>query len=65
MRIIYQGTDAETSATTVATFLESKGIAAGTAVIEYQGTIHAPGDRLDLPLIEGSTLNAFRIVAGG
>ena len=46
-------------------FLDSKGIAAGTAVVEYQGEIHAPGDSLDMPLVDGATLNAFRIVAGG
>ena len=65
MKIVYQGKAEETDAATVGVFLEGKGIAAGTAVVEYQGTIHAPGDSLDLPLVEGAVLNAFRIVAGG
>ncbi|MBQ6338935.1 MAG: hypothetical protein IJI36_07315 [Kiritimatiellae bacterium] len=65
MKITYQGAAEETTAPTVGAFLDGKGIAAGTAVVEYQGTIHAPGDSLDLPLVEGAELNAFRIVAGG
>lgn len=65
MKIVYQGTAEETTALTVGAFLADKGIAAGTAVVEYQGAIHAPGDSLDLPLEEGAALNAFRIVAGG
>ncbi|MBR1587883.1 MAG: thiamine biosynthesis protein ThiS [Kiritimatiellae bacterium] len=65
MRITYQGTAEETSAPTVGAFLEGKGVAAGTAVVEYQGEIRAPGDSLDMPLVEGAALNAFRIVAGG
>ena len=65
MKIVYQGKEEETAAATVGAFLEGKGIAAGTAVVEYQGAIHAPGDSLDLPLAEGAAPNAFRIVAGG
>ena len=65
MKIVYQGTVEHTDATTVGMFLEGKGVAAGTAVVEYQGEIHAPGDSLDIPLSDGATLNAFRIVAGG
>lgn len=65
MKIAYQGNSEETTALTVGAFLEGKGVAAGTAVVEYQGEIHAPGDSLDMPLVEGATLNAFRIVAGG
>ena len=65
MKIVYQGKPEETSAPTVGAFLEGKGVSAGTAVVEYQGEIRAPGDRLDMPLVEGATLNAFRIVAGG
>lgn len=65
MKITYQGKPEETTALTVGAFLEGKGVAAGTAVVEYQGEIYAPGDSLDMPLAEGATLNAFRIVAGG
>lgn len=65
MKIVYQGTIEETTASTVCAFLEGKGVATGTAVVEYQGEIHAPGDSLDIQLVEGATLNAFRIVAGG
>lgn len=65
MKIVYQGTTEETDAPTVGAFLEGKGVAAGTAVVEYQGEIHAPGDCLDIPLADGAALNAFRIVAGG
>ena len=65
MKIVYQGKEEETAAPAVGAFLEGKGIAAGTAVVEYQGEIHAPNDSLDMPLVEGATLNAFRIVAGG
>ena len=65
MKIVYQGNTEETEASTVGAFLDGKGIAAGTAVVEYQGAIHAPGDSLDMPLVDGATLNAFRIVAGG
>ena len=65
MKISYQGNSEETTALTVGAFLEGKGVASGTAVVEYQGEIHAPGDSLDMPLVEGATLNAFRIVAGG
>lgn len=65
MKIVYQGTEEETAAHTVGEFLASKRVASGTAVVEYQGEILAPGDSLDMPLAEGATLNAFRIVAGG
>ena len=65
MQIVYQGKLEETAATTVAEFLEGKGIRSGTSVVEYQGEVKAPGDNLDMPLSEGASLNAFRIVAGG
>lgn len=65
MKVVYQGKDVNTNADTVRKFLSEKGIVDGTAVVEYQGTIHAPGDNLDIPLVEGGVLNAFRIVAGG
>jgi len=65
MTIVYQGTAEETNAPTVGAFLAGKGVAEGTAVVEFQGMIHAPGDSLDIPLADGAALNAFRIVAGG
>ena len=65
MKIVYQGTAEETDASTVAAFLEGKGVATGMAVVEYQGEIHAPGDSLDIQIVDGAALNAFRIVAGG
>ncbi len=65
MKIVYQGTETETSAPTVGAFLEGRGVAPGTAVVEYAGAVYAPGDSLDVPLAEGASLNAFRIVAGG
>ena len=65
MKIVYQGKEEETTVLTVGEFLKGKGVAAAAAVVEYQGGIHAPGDNLDMPLVENATLNAFRIVAGG
>ena len=66
MTIKYQGTDEETSATTVAAFLSEKGVNAKTAIVEYVGEIYgADSDLSTLALAEGVELNVFNIVSGG
>ena len=66
MKIRYQGRCEETSAATVAAFLEEKGVGAKTAIVEYGGEIYgADRDLAALPLAEGAELNVFNIVSGG
>lgn len=65
MTITYQGKTTETSATTVAEFLSSQGLATSEAVIEYNGEIVSGDAAQSLALADGAELNAFRIVAGG
>ena len=64
MTIIYQGKKTETSATTVAEFLE-KEAGAWRSVVEYNGDVLAGETALDVPLSDGAVLNAYRIVSGG
>ena len=66
MKINYQGNDEETTATTVAAFLEGKGVNAKTAIVEYDGEIYgADSDLSAVPLTDGAELNVFNIVSGG
>ena len=65
MKIKYQGNDAETDATTVMAFLESRGVKTGEIVAEYEGGILSGKTAFATPLEEGAELNVFRIVAGG
>ena len=65
MKVKYQGNDAETDATTVAAFLESRGVKTGEIVAEYKGGILSGEAAFAAPLEEGAELNVFRIVAGG
>ncbi|MGN0854886.1 MAG: hypothetical protein ACI4R9_05125 [Kiritimatiellia bacterium] len=64
MKIRYQGNEEETSATTVAAFLASRGGAAN-AVVEYKGEILDATALAVTPLEDGAELNAYRIVSGG
>lgn len=66
MKIVYQGAEVETSASTVAGFLAERGVDAAKALVEYKGEVHASGEGLDaLSIEEGAELNVFAIVAGG
>ena len=62
MKIIYQGKERETDAATVAAFLESVGVNASGAIIEYKGDVLADASAA---LEEGAELNVFKIVSGG
>ena len=66
MKIKYQGNDEETAATTVAAFLEGKGVTTKTAIVEYGGEIYgADSDLSAVQLTDGAELNVFNIVSGG
>lgn len=64
MKIIYQGKVEETSAATVAEFLEGR-VRLLAAVVEYKGEAYPPGADLSMPLEDGAELNVFHMVAGG
>ena len=65
-KLVYQGVAEETAADSIADFLRTKGVDSSLAIIELDGEIFAPGE---LPpskeFSDGSTLNVFRLVAGG
>ena len=66
MKIVYQGKPVETSAASVAAFLDANGVSAATSIVEYRGEIYGVGsDLAGLALEDGAELNVFRIVAGG
>ena len=66
MKIVYQGKPVETSAASVAAFLEERGVGPDAAIVEYCGEIHCErSDLSSLALSEGAELNVFQIVSGG
>ena len=65
MKIIYQGKETETPPATVGAFLAANGAGGSGVVIEYKGEILSAADAASVPLEDGASLNAFKIVAGG
>ena len=65
MKITYQGNETETSAATVAAYLNEVGIAAKGSIVELDGAILAAAAAAITSLHEGAELNVYRIVAGG
>ena len=65
MKIKYQGNETETSAATVAAYLNEVGIAAKGSIVELDGAIIAADAAATTSLREGSELNVYKIVAGG
>lgn len=66
MKIVYQGQEAETDATSVAGFLAERGVKAAQAIVEYAGEVYAPGsDLAALELKPGAALDVFKLTAGG
>lgn len=64
--IAWQGRAVETEAENVAAFLAELGVAAEQSVVEWNGEVFAPGEDLSaVPLSDGGSLSAFRVVAGG
>ena len=66
MKVVYQGSEAETGATSVAGFLAERGVDAARAIVEYAGEVYAPGsDLAALELKPGAALDVFKLTAGG
>ena len=66
MKIVYQGEAVETTATTVAEFLSARGVDPAKAIVEYGGEVYAPGaDLAGLALVDGASLDVFKMTAGG
>ena len=66
MKVVYQGSSVETTAKTVAEFLSARGVDPAKAIVEYGGEVYAPGaDLSSLALVDGATLDVFKLTAGG
>ena len=65
MKITYQGNETETSAATVAAYLNEVGIDAKGSIVELDGAIIAADAAATTSLREGAELNVYKIVAGG
>ena len=66
MNIKYQGEPIETAAKTVAEFLSARGVDTAKAIVEYGGEVYAPGADLSaLALVDGASLDVFKMTAGG
>ena len=66
MKIVYQGEAVETTAATVAGFLSARGVDPAKAIVEYGGEVYAPGADLSvLTLVDGASLDVFKMTAGG
>ena len=66
MKIVYQGEAVETTATTVAEFLSARGVDSAKTILEYGGEVYAPGvDLSALALVDGASLDVFKMTAGG
>ena len=66
MKIKYQGDAVDTTAKTVAEFLSARGVDPAKAIVEYGGEVYAPGADLSaLVLVDGASLDVFKMTAGG
>lgn len=66
MTIVYQGTEVETEAKTVAAFLAERKVEGAKAIVEYAGEVYAPGaDLTSVELKPGAVLDVFKMMAGG
>ena len=66
MKIKYQGEPVDTTAKTVAEFLSERGVDPAKAIVEYGGEVYAPGADLSaLTLVDGASLDVFKMTAGG
>ena len=66
MTIRYQGETVDATAKTVAEFLSARGVDPAKAIVEYGGEVYAPGADLSaLALVDGASLDVFKMTAGG
>lgn len=66
MKIKYQGEAVDTTAKTVAEFISAQGVDPAKAIVEYGGEVYAPGADLSaLALVDGASLDVFKMTAGG
>ena len=66
MKIVYQGEAVETTATTVAELLSARGVDPAKTIVEYGGEVYVPGaDLAALTLVDGASLDVFKMTAGG
>ena len=66
MTIVYQGAAVETDTMTVAAFLAARGVDLATAIVEYGGEVYPPNADIEsLALVDGASLDVFRLTAGG
>ena len=66
MKIKYQGEVVDTTTKNVAEFLSAQGVDSAKAIVEYGGEVYAPGaDLSSLALVDGATLDVFKLTAGG
>ena len=66
MKIKYQGDAVDTTAKTVAEFISARGVDPAKVIVEYGGEVYAPGADLSaLALVDGASLDVFKMTAGG
>ena len=65
MKLTYQDKETEAAPSTVAEFLESRGVNIKESVVELNGEILTGDCALSAALAENDVVNAFHIVAGG
>ena len=65
MKIVYNGTEVETSARRLAEFLSEKGVNAASALVDMDGTVAVGTALAQQPLHEGAQVEVFRLVSGG
>lgn len=65
MKLTYQGEETEAAPSTVAEFLQARGVTITESVVELNGEILTGDDALSTALAENDVVNAFHIVAGG
>ena len=66
MKIKYQGETVDAAEKTVAEFLSARGVDPAKAIVEYGGEVYSPGaDLSSLALVDGASLDVFRLTAGG
>jgi len=66
MTIKYQGETVDAAEKTVAEFLSARGVDPAKAIVEYGGEVYAPrADLSSLALVDGASLDVFKLTAGG
>ena len=66
MKVIFQNSEVETAASTLAAFLSERQIDGARAIVEYAGEVYPAGaDLAAVELRPGAPIEVFKIMAGG